>query len=113
MITQRVSQALLIIGLYAVLAGGCGSTGIAPVDATAACSGNTRPDLCRQAFDAVIAELGGMPQGSRIRIDPVQCANDRCWTWAYVTPNAGGLDQQLSVDWTPNGEISISHVVPG
>jgi hypothetical protein len=67
--------------------------------------------MCQQAHEAVVAELGDRADGGRIRIDPVQCANGTCWTWAYVTPASGGRDQQLSVDWLSNGEISISYVV--
>jgi hypothetical protein len=101
------------MALAAVLVGACGSTGVIPVDRTAACAGNPRPDLCEQAFEAVVAELGGLASGAQLRIDPVQCANQRCWTFAFVTSAGGGPDQQLSVDWGPDGEISLSHVVPG
>lgn len=103
---------LLGVGLGLVVVGACGSTGVVPLDKTAACSGNTRPDLCEQAYEAVVAELGGLPQGSSLRFEHAQCANDRCWMWVHVTPADGGPDQQLAVDWAPGGRISVSHVVP-
>ncbi|MGH2476362.1 MAG: hypothetical protein ACRDIL_13980 [Candidatus Limnocylindrales bacterium] len=69
--------------------------------------------MCEQALEAVVAELGDRREGGRIRVDPVQCAHGKCWTWAYLTPTGGGAEQLLSVDWLPNGEISIGYVVPG
>lgn len=103
----------LLLGAIVVLAAACGSTGVVPLDKTAACSGHSRPDLCEQAYEAVVADLGGLPSGSHLRLDPVECANDRCWIWAYVTPAGGGPDQPLTVDWGPDGRMTVSHVVPG
>jgi hypothetical protein len=110
---ERMAEAVLIVGLVALLAGACGSTGVAAVDRTAVCTGNNRPDLCNQAFDAVLAELGGVPPGTSVRIDPMRCTNELCWTWAYVSSPGEGPDQKLSIDWEPDGRISISHVAPG
>ncbi len=101
---------LLLTG--AVLITGCGPTGFTLVDGRPAeCAGHPQPDMCQQALDAVVAELGDSADGGRISIDPVQCAHGKCWTWAYVTPVGGGRDQQLSVDWLPNGEINVGYVV--
>lgn len=92
---------------------GCGATrqltGRGP---SVECASHPQPDRCEQALVAVIAELGDRRAGGRIRIDPVQCANGACWTWAYLSPAAGGREQQLSVDWGPNGKISVGYVVP-
>lgn len=109
---KGASTIVLAMGLVAVLAIACGSTGVVHVDRTAVCTGNPRTDLCEQAYDAVVAELDGLPPGSRVGIDPVQCANDRCWTFVTVTPASGGPAQELSVDWAEDGQISVGHVVP-
>lgn len=96
----------------ALLVAGCAATGFVPVDGRSAeCAGHAEPQMCQQALEAVVAEVGDRTEGGQIRIDPVQCAHGRCWTWAYVTPPDGGGDQQLSIDWLPNGEISVGYVV--
>jgi hypothetical protein len=73
--------------------------------------GNPEPEMCEQALEAVVVEVRDRTESARIRIDPVQCAHGKCWTWAYVTPAGGSDEQQLSVDWLPSGEISIGYVV--
>ena len=101
-----------VLVIAAVVIAGCGPTGSTLVDGRSAeCGGHPQPDMCQQALEAVVAELGKRADGGRIRIDPVQCAHGTCWTWAYVTPANGGRDQQLSVDWLPNGEINVGYVV--
>lgn len=107
---SRPASALIVAAL---LIAACGPTGIIPIDGrAAACAGHPQPDLCSQAFEAVIAELGDRMKVGQMHIDPIQCANGRCWTWAYVTPVGTAPDQQLSIDWGPNGEISVGYVVP-
>jgi hypothetical protein len=67
--------------------------------------------MCEQAYEAIIAELADQSASGQIRIDPVQCAHGKCWTWAYVTSVPGGREQQLSVDWLPNGDVHVGYVV--
>jgi len=108
---RRLSPVSILLTV-ALLLTACGPTGFVTVDGgTTQCAGNPEPEMCEQAFKAVVVELGDRAKDGQIRIDPVQCANGRCWTWAYLTPASGGGEQQLSVDWLPNGEISISYVV--
>jgi hypothetical protein len=100
------------VGLAALLIAACSPTGIVPLDGrTAACAGHPQRDKCEEAFEAVKAELADRMEIGQMRIDPVQCAHGKCWTWAYVTPANAGREQQLSVDWGPNGEISVGYVV--
>jgi hypothetical protein len=108
----HIGRLVFVLVTAAYLIGGCAPTGIAVFGGRSAeCAGHPQPDMCEQALDAVVAELGDRRAGGRIRIDPVQCAHGKCWTWAYLTPASGGRDQQLSVDWLPNGEISVGYVV--
>jgi hypothetical protein len=96
----------------AVLIAGCGPMASMLGDGSSTeCGGHPQPDKCRETLEAVVAELGESAAGARIRIDPVECAHGKCWTWAHVTPAGGGRDQQLSVDWLPNGEINVGYVV--
>lgn len=101
---------VLVIATF--LIAGCAPTGFVVVDGRSAeCAGHPQRDMCEQALKAVVAELGDSRAGGQIRIDPVQCAHGKCWTWAYLTQADGGRDQQLSVDWLPNGEITVGYVV--
>ena len=93
----------------AVLVGGCGGTGLIAVGSPE-CAGHADPEMCEQALEAIVAELGDSLAGRQVRIDPVQCAHGACWTSASVSA-AGGGEQQLSIDWLPSGEISVSYVV--
>lgn len=96
----------------ALLLAACVPTILDTVDGRSAqCASNPEPAMCEQAFKAVVTELGDRARDAQIRIDPVQCAHGRCWTWAYVTPAGAGGEQLLSVDWLPSGEISIGYVV--
>jgi hypothetical protein len=107
----RRKVSFLIIAAFLVAA--CDPAGLINVAGRSAeCAGHPQPDMCEQALAAVVAELGDRREGGQIRIDPVQCAHGRCWTWAYVTGARGGADQQLSVDWLADGEITVGYVVP-
>src|SRR5687767_11043887 len=108
----HVLRQVSVLVIATLLIAACAPTGFPNVvGRSAECAGHPQPDMCRQAVEAVIAELGDRAEGGRIRIDPVQCAHGKCGTWAYLTPADGSRDQQLSVDWLPNGEISVGYVV--
>jgi hypothetical protein len=94
----------------AVLVAACGGTGFITLGPPE-CVGSSEPEMCEQALEAIVTELGDSLAGRQIRIDPVQCAHGACWTFAFVRGPGGGGDQQLSIDWLPNGEVSISYVV--
>jgi hypothetical protein len=103
---------LVFVLLMASLVAGCEPGALVGVEGRSPeCADNPEPEMCEQALDAVVAELGERAAGGRIRIDPVQCAHGRCWTWAYLTPADHGREQQLAVDWLPSGEVSIRYVV--
>jgi hypothetical protein len=104
------SRPASVLVTAALLITACAPTDIVPVARLSECAGHPQPAMCEQAWKAVAAELGDGTEIRAIRIDPVQCANERCWTWAYVA-SAEGADQQMSVDWLPNGEISVGYVV--
>ena len=94
----------------ALLGAGCGGAGFITAGSPE-CVGHTEPEMCEQALEAIVAELGESLAGRQIRIDPVQCAHGSCSTWASVSGAGGGGDQQLSIDWLPSGEVSVSYVV--
>ncbi len=104
-------RALGLLILASLLLAGCQ---LAPMvgleDSSAECARNSDVEMCEQALAAVRAELGEQALGGRIRIDDVQCAHGNCWTWAYFTPAAGGAEWTLSVDWLPNGQVTIGYV---
>ena len=94
----------------ALLVAGCGDTGFITVGSPE-CVGHSEPEMCEQALEAIVAELGDIRADGQIRIEPVQCAHGNCWTWASVSTARVGGDRRLSIDWLPNGEVSVGYVV--
>lgn len=96
----------------ALLLSGCSLLDLEP--GSPECHGHPQPERCEQALAAVVAELTSQetPIEGSLRIEPVQCAHGRCWTWAYLTSTDGRSELTMGVDWMPNGEVSVSFVVP-
>ncbi len=104
------NQSTSLLLAAALLVAGCRDTGLITVGSPE-CVGHSGPEMCEQALEAIVAELGDTHAGRQIRIEPVQCAHGNCWTWASVSEARGGGDQRLSIDWLPNGEVSVGYVV--
>jgi hypothetical protein len=107
---SRVSALLALTALVAGSLAGCQLAAMVGLDAgSPECAAHPQADLCEQVLSAVRNELGAQAEGGAIRVEPVQCAHGNCWTWAQFTPAGGGSEWMLSVDWLPNGEISIGY----